>query len=48
MNNEIFGRVEVIKETNYSPGIGEAKACFKRRVTAVLSWLECSSTAARH
>ena len=24
------------------------KACFKRRATAVLSWLDCSSTAARH
>ena len=24
------------------------KARFKRRVTAVLSWLDCSSTAARH
>ena len=26
----------------------ESKACFKRRATAVLSWLDCSSTAARH
>ena len=24
------------------------KACFKRRATALLSWLDCSSTAARH
>ena len=24
------------------------KACFKRRATAVLSWFDCSSTAARH
>ena len=24
------------------------KACFKRRATGVLSWLDCSSTAARH
>ena len=24
------------------------KACFKRRATAVLNWLDCSSTAARH
>ena len=24
------------------------KACFKRRATAVLSWLDCSSTVARH
>ena len=24
------------------------EACFKRRATAVLSWLDCSSTAARH
>ena len=24
------------------------KACFKRRVTAMLSWLECGSIAARH
>ena len=24
------------------------KACFKRRATAVLSWLDCSSTAGRH
>ena len=23
------------------------KACFKRRATAVLSWFDCSSTAAR-
>ena len=23
-------------------------ACFKRRATVVLSWLDCSSTAARH
>ena len=26
----------------------EIKACFKRRATAVLSWLDCSSIAARH
>ena len=25
-----------------------SKACFKRRATAVPSWLDCSSTAARH
>ena len=25
-----------------------AKACFKRRATAVLSWLDGSSTAERH
>ena len=25
----------------------ESKACFKRRATTVLSWLDCSSTAAR-
>ena len=24
------------------------KACFKRRATVLLSWLDCSSTAARH
>ena len=24
------------------------KACFKRRATAVLSWFDCCSTAARH
>ena len=24
------------------------KACFKRRATALLSWLDCSSTAALH
>ena len=24
------------------------KACSKRRATAVLSWFDCSSTAARH
>ena len=24
------------------------QTCFKRRATAVLSWLDCSSTAARH
>ena len=24
------------------------KACFERRATALLSWLDCSSTAARH
>ena len=24
------------------------KACFKRRATAVLNWLDCSSIAARH
>ena len=24
------------------------KACFKRRATAVLSWLDCGSTTARH
>ena len=27
---------------------GVSKACFKRRATAVLSWVDCSSTAARH
>ena len=26
----------------------DTKACFKRRATAVLSWLDCSSTEARH
>ena len=26
----------------------DTKACFKSRATAVLSWLDCSSTAARH
>ena len=26
----------------------QSKACFKRRATTVLSWLDCSSTAARH
>ena len=26
----------------------KAKACFKRRATAVISWLDCSSTTARH
>ena len=29
-------------------GLHAFKACFKRRATAVLSWLDCSSTAARH
>ena len=29
-------------------GVKKTKACFKRRATAVLSWLDCSSTAARH
>ena len=27
---------------------GYPKACFKRRATAVLTWLDCSSTAAPH
>ena len=27
---------------------GAIKACFKRRATAVLSWVDCSSTAAQH
>ena len=26
----------------------DSMACFKRRATAVLSWLDCNSTAARH
>ena len=32
---------------NFRPW-GYPKACFKRCATAVLTWLDCSSTAARH
>ena len=28
--------------------VSATKACFKRRPTAVLSWLDCSLTVARH
>ena len=28
--------------------VGSCKACFKRRVTAVPGWLDCSTTVARH
>ena len=28
--------------------VSATKACFKRRATAVLSWLDCSLTVARH
>ena len=34
--------------TKYVKNFAVTQACFKRRATAVLSWLDCNSTAARH